>query len=311
MNFIKSLSFKILILLVLSSNVFGTNKRVYLFPVFSSKTDLELSIKYTGYLRANLKKTDVFNIIDVKNFDNLYEKENFFLDNLINIVENRSKDLNLDLIIIGHLKANEKEYNVKLVLYSFKKKNVIEEYTETFFDVDDMEESAFECAVNFGYKLRQITGSKILLYSALCPGLGQVITNKFGLIRGVVYFTGFTYGLVKYLSLGEKKFTIPWDSFVKSRVDSSIFLMLEGSNCSYGRWIWKMEENFEAYEYNEKLKKDKKSYLTILGIAYGLNLFDALISSKKYHDRSVVEKRVRFGLNIISGYQAVCVNLLF
>ncbi|MFC1724207.1 hypothetical protein ACFL4T_01175, partial [candidate division KSB1 bacterium] len=300
-----------LILLVLYSNVFGINKKVHLFPIFSSKSDLEFSRKYTKHLKINLQKTSVFTIIDVENFNNVYEKEVFYLDNLIKIVEDNSKGLNLDLVIIGYLKKVDNKFSIKLMLYSLKKSEIIEDYIDTIFNENEIENSSFECAVNFGYQIRKIIGGKILLYSALCPGFGQVITNKFGIFRGIVYFTGFTYGLVKYLTLGDKKSTIPWDSFVKTRIDDSTYLMLEGSNCTYGRWIWKMEENFEAYEFNEKLKKDKKVYFTIIGISYGLCLFDALISSKSYNDRTVVEKRVRFGLNIKSKYPEICINLRF
>ena len=308
---LKTLICIVFVVLMLPSCFAGAQK-AYIFPVAAEETDKELAVRITSLLKEKLTRTEMFNLFEVEDFNYHFKNEGLVFENLKNSITLKYKESNMKLVVFGYLRKRLYDHELKIVLYSLKSGNILEEFVEYIENPDEVEDLTTDCAINFGLKIRSQKGSNLLLYSAVCPGLGQLFLedSKFA-YRGILYFTGFVYSFVKYISLDSERSTLDWGLFQLREFGGIPTLTIKGNVYDYGTWLWKVKENQADMEFNEKLKKDKKNFMMAIGIIYSLNVFDMLISTKTYYKRSVIEKRVNAGIGFAGNSPVVELKFRF
>lgn len=302
----------ILTVILVFSNAYSNNdKKIYLFPIQSEAEQKNICKAFTEMLKQKFIQTGVFDVNYTENFSFKIDRRRVVFEGLKNKVDQFCENSDMKLVVFGYLIKQSYDYSLKIVLYSTKSGNVIDDFSEYFEDPENLDKIARQCAIDFAHKIRTQKASNMMLYSAICPGLGQFVSGSKFKYRGLLYFTGFTYFFIKYVSLGREKITSDWSQFNIRRDGGAIMLTIEGGVFDYGTWLWRMKENAMNIEFNNQLKKDRNAYFAYVGIIYALNLIDALLTSNKYNNRVEIEKRVSLDVRANQNQSLIGLNFKF
>ena len=299
--------FSLLTFILLNTDISASVKKIHLFPLVSIDTDKELAINYTDLLKEKLLKSEVFEITDIESFNFDAGTDIDIISRLKTEILKNVSVINAESVVFGYIKKRQQWHEIKIVLYSVLDDNIVSTYSDRVFVVDDFENSAKKCAIEFASRVSSIKGSKIFFASAFCPGLGHFLMKKY--LKSAVIFGSFAYIFYKHATLGDiteiatDRFrahtSSMWISDLQSIVITEyyvdgVLVSEEVYNEHYEAWQREVEP---LRQRNDKIKEDRKKFQLGLAAVYLINILDTIFSSKDYEIKRRLEEKVTLDVN--------------
>lgn len=293
-----------------SSFLSAGTKKIYFFPLASSRAESFISQKYNKVLKDNLSKTEIFEIVEVENFNYLIKSDFGFFKTLRETVEKECEGKDYRLITYGYIKG----YQIRIVLYSPAEKKVISEFKEMFYGDKNINESTKKCALKLATDLNTENHPRGTLISAAIPGLGHLLTGRY--FRGTAYLVGFSYYLYKYATAGKKRFVYNDLEFREIEYYGEKTYLFNGNTISYEEWYTKRRDNYKNMVYNADLNAKKDDILHKLGWVYMINLVDTVVTDlfvaiNSLTLQSKLEQRLSFNVQTSTFDTRFCISYRF
>ena len=131
MKFPKLLVF-LLIILIFSTAYSVNDKKIFLFPIQSEVEQKDICKGFTDILKQKLIQTGVFNVNCLEDFSFEIDRRRVIFEGLKDKVDHYCEGSDMKLVVFGYLIKQSYDYSLKIVLYSTKSGNVIDDFSEYF-----------------------------------------------------------------------------------------------------------------------------------------------------------------------------------
>ena len=287
----------------------SVEKKIYLFPLFTEKSETDFSNAYTRFLKEKLQKTGVFEVFEINEINNvLNDYENIF-NTVKEAVNVKSSQMNLNSIVFGYLIKKDYGHDVRVIFYSAKDKEIISDFTDRLYNDSGIELSVKNCSVQFAARILSIDSSRMFFASLFMPGLGQFINRSY--LKGTLFLGGFAYCLIKNSSIESPKSLGQLRNFSSQFDGRNTRYFIDGREYSYETWIQIFNDQEDQVKRNEENKKEKNKLKIYMGAIYLVNILDALITSKRYNNKKTIERRLSLNVDHFGRRPEICLKYRF
>ncbi len=277
-----------------SDDVNHDRRSIHFFPLFSSREENSLSVKYSELLKSKLIKSEVFKINDSGQMNSILENSNNIYSTVKKKIDEVSSKSGIESVIYGYIIKINNKFNVKLYLYNAKDKIIVSSFQDNIYEEIDCERSARRCAVEFCSRMLSISSSRYFFASMIMPGLGQFLKKKY--IRGALFSSSFVYLFAKLSSLKSQYVqTMSYRSeryYTGSSYTTRYYI--NNSQVSYNEYISSQNKYNKSMQNRNEISQQKQKYALGLATVYLVNIADMLISIKSMNSKRIIENRLNF-----------------